>query len=54
MYYVAKLYRSLDPVIIEKFEDKQLAFDYINIMSKANKGQYIVLEQSTTRKESAD
>ena len=46
MYYVAKLYGSLNPVIVEKFEDKELASQYANIMHQAKKGNYIVLEAS--------
>ena len=46
MYYVAKLYQSLNPTIVETFEDKELASQYANIMNQAKKGNYIVLKES--------
>lgn len=46
MYYVTKLSKVFNPTIVETFENKELAFTYAETMNAANKGDYIVLEQS--------
>ena len=45
MYYVAKVYNTLCPSIIMNFEKEEHAKQYAELMSKAGKGQYIVLKQ---------
>ena len=45
MYYVAKLSSVFKPTIVESFRDKDKAFQYANILTDENKGQFIVLEQ---------
>jgi hypothetical protein len=44
MYYVAKLYTHVNPSIIMDFPTKELAMQYAELMTKAGKGAYIVLE----------
>lgn len=44
MFYVAKLYTHLNPSIIMDFPTKELAMQYAELMTKAGKGAYIVLE----------
>ena len=44
MYYVAKLYSSLNPSIIMDFSTEELAKQYAELMTKAGKGNYIVLK----------
>ena len=44
MYYVAKLYTHVNPSIIMDFSTKELAMQYAEVMTKAGKGAYIVLE----------
>lgn len=43
MFYVVKVYKTTLPLIVESFEDKDLAYDYAKILNKANKGEYRVL-----------
>ena len=45
MFYVAKLYETLRPSIVESFDNEKLAQQYAEIMTVAGKGQYIVLKQ---------
>lgn len=42
-YYVAKIYKAMNPTIVESFESLELATQYAEIMSSAGKGTYIVL-----------
>ena len=42
-YYVAKLYSSLNPSIVESFDDVELAEQFASVLNKAGKGTYIVL-----------
>ena len=44
MYYVAKVYETLRPSIIESFDDEELAHAYAKVMNAAGKGKYIVLK----------
>lgn len=44
MFYVAKLYTHVNPSIIMDFPTKELAMQYAELMTKAGKGAYIVLE----------
>lgn len=44
MYYVAKIYNSMNPSIIMDFEEEEHAKQYAELMTKAGKGAYIVLE----------
>lgn len=44
MYYVAKLYIHMNPPIVEKFDNKEHAIQYAEIMNASGKGTYIVLE----------
>lgn len=44
MYYVARLYTHVNPSIIMDFPTKELAIQYAELMTKAGKGAYIVLE----------
>ena len=44
MYYVARLYNHVNPSIIIDFPTEELAKQYIELMTKANKGDYIVLK----------
>ena len=44
MYYVAKLYNSVNPSIIMDFKEEEHAKQYAELMSKAGKGNYIVLK----------
>ena len=44
MYYVAKLYTHVNPSIIIDFPTEELAKQYVELMTKANKGNYIVLK----------
>ncbi len=45
MYYVAKLYTHVNPSIIMDFPTEQLAKQYVELMTKAGKGNYVVLKQ---------
>ena len=45
MYYVAKIYNSLNPSIIMNFDKEEHAKQYADLMTKAGKGTYIVLKQ---------
>lgn len=45
MFYVAKLYNSINPSIIMDFQNEEHAKQYAELMSKAGKGKYIVLKQ---------
>lgn len=42
-YYVAKVYKTMNPTIVESFESLELATQYAEIMNNAGKGDYIVL-----------
>lgn len=44
MYYVARLYTQINPSIIMDFSTKELAMQYVELMTKAGKGAYVVLE----------
>lgn len=44
MYYVAKLYSSMNPSIIMNFNEEEHAKQYAELMTKAGKGNYIVLK----------
>ena len=44
MFYVAKLYNHANPSIIMDFQTEELAKQYVELMSKAGKGTYIVLK----------
>lgn len=44
MYYVAKIYNSLNPSIIMDFKEEEHAKQYAELMTKAGKGIYIVLK----------
>lgn len=44
MYYVAKVYNSINPSIIMNFKEEEHAKQYAELMSKAGKGTYIVLK----------
>lgn len=44
MYYVAKVYNSVNPSIIMDFEKEEHAKQYAELMTKAGKGNYIVLK----------
>lgn len=43
MFYVAKLYNSMNPSIIMTFDKEEHATQYAELMTKAGKGTYIVL-----------
>lgn len=43
MYYVAKIYNSVNPSIIMNFDKEEHATQYAELMTKAGKGTYIVL-----------
>ena len=47
MYYVAKLFKSISPSIVEQFENIEDAADYAAIMNRSGKGNYIVLRPLT-------
>lgn len=47
MYYVAKLYKSTNPLIVEQFENLEDALDYTTIMNRSGKGDYTVLRPLT-------
>ena len=44
MFYVAKIYNSLNPSIIMNFDKEEHAKQYADLMTKAGKGTYIVLK----------
>lgn len=44
MFYVAKIYNSLNPSIIMNFDKEEHAKQYTDLMTKAGKGTYIVLK----------
>lgn len=44
MYYVARLYNHVNPSIIMDFPTEELAKQYVELMTKAGKGTYIVLK----------
>ena len=44
MYYVAKMYSSLSPSIIMNFDKEEHARQYVDLMTKAGKGTYVVLK----------
>lgn len=44
MYYVAKVYNSMNPSIIMDFKEEEHAKQYAELMNKAGKGTYIVLK----------
>lgn len=44
MYYVAKLCSSLNPSIIMNFNEEEHAKQYAELMTKAGKGNYVVLK----------
>lgn len=44
MYYVAKLYSHNNPSIIMDFKEEAHAKQYAELMTKAGKGNYIVLK----------
>ena len=44
MYFVAKLYRTMNPSIVETFDDKEHAMQYAKIMTESGKGAYVVLQ----------
>lgn len=48
MYYVAKLYKSTSPLIVESFDNIEDAMDYATILTRSGKGNYTVLRPLTT------
>lgn len=44
MYYVARLYNHSNPSIIMDFNEEEHAKQYAELMTKAEKGTYIVLK----------
>ena len=44
MYYVAKLYGHSNPSIIMDFNNEEHARQYADLMTKAGKGNYVVLK----------
>ena len=44
MYYVARLYNYSNPSIIMDFDKEEHAKQYAELMTKAGKGNYIVLK----------
>ena len=44
MYYVAKVYNHASPSIIMNFDKEEHAKQYAELMTKAGKGNYIVLK----------
>lgn len=44
MFYVAKVYSHNNPSIIMDFQTEELAKQYAELMTKAGKGNYIVLK----------
>lgn len=44
MFYVAKLYNHFNPSIIMDFKEEEHAKQYAELMTKAGKGNYIVLK----------
>ena len=44
MYYVAKVYNSINPSIIMDFKEEAHAKQYAKLMNEAGKGTYIVLK----------
>lgn len=44
MYYVAKVYSHNNPSIIMDFKEEEYAKQYAELMTKAGKGNYIVLK----------
>lgn len=45
-YYVAKVYKTMNPLIVESFKSLELATQYVEIMNDAGKGNYIVLTET--------
>lgn len=45
MFYVARLYNHVNPSIIMDFSTEELAKQYVELMTKAGKGNYVVLKQ---------
>ena len=45
MYYVAKLYNTMSPSIVMVFNEEEHALQYAELMTKASKGNYIVLKE---------
>lgn len=43
MYFVAKVYETLTPTIVEQFTDEERAKKYANIMNAEKGDKYIVL-----------
>ena len=44
MFYVAKVYSHNNPSIIMDFKEEEHAKQYADLMTKAGKGNYIVLK----------
>ena len=44
MFYVARLYNHVNPSIIMNFDKEEHAKQYVELMTKAGKGTYIVLK----------
>lgn len=44
MFYVAKVYSHNNPSIIMNFKEEEHAKQYAELMTKAGKGNYIVLK----------
>lgn len=44
MFYVAKVYSHVSPSIIMNFNEEEHAKQYAELMTKAGKGNYIVLK----------
>ena len=44
MFYVARLYNHSNPSIIMDFQTEEHAKQYVELMTKAGKGTYIVLK----------
>lgn len=44
MFYVARLYNHSNPSIIMNFDKEEHAKQYAELMTKAGKGNYIVLK----------
>lgn len=43
MYYVAKMYKTLNPTIVEQFTDEERAKRFADIMNAEKGDKYVVL-----------
>lgn len=44
MYYVAKIYKSTTPLIVESFENPEDAVSFAEILTRTGKGEHRVLQ----------